>query len=252
MWRVVAFVVRTLRGEWQGIVVDPVRQLRRRGLPALFLAFLAALGVIFFHALAQWPTGAVVVRLLGGVKGDLPLWLALLRTPVSLYVPALDLPVWGGITSLFLAFALAELSLGRARTLVISYATTLAGTLVVRVMLALGPGWGGLGLPPGIGQVLDTGPSAAVVGLFTYLSVVRRAPIVFALTGGSMVWESIAVPNLAGREHLIAVGTAIVLALFHEHGRKRASARPLLPVRRAQSPGARTERPCPDDHVAVG
>ncbi|MGW1751314.1 hypothetical protein ACWCRD_38040 [Streptomyces sp. NPDC002092] len=251
-WRVAAFVVRTLRGEWQGIVVDPVRQLRRRGLPALFLAFLAAFGVIFFHALAQRPTGAVVVRLLGGVKGDLPLWLALLRTPVSLYVPALDLPVWGGITSLSLAFALAELILGRARTLVVSYATTLAGTLMVRAMLAIGPGWGGLGLPPEVGQVLDTGPSAAVVGLFTYVAVVQRAPIVFALTGGSMVWESIAIPNLAGREHLIAVGTAIVLALFHERGRKRASARPLLPVRREERPGTGGERPCPDDHVAVG
>lgn len=251
LWRAAAFVGRTLRGEWQGIVVDPVRQLRRRGLPALFLAFLAAFGVVFFHALAQRPAGAVAVRLLGGVKGDLPLWLALLRTPVSLYVPALDLPVWGGITSLSLAFALAELILGRARTLVVSYATTLAGTLMVRVMIALGPGWGGLGLPREVGQVLDTGPSAAVVGLFTYVAVVQRAPIVFALTGGSMVWESIAVPNLAGREHLIAVGTAIVLALCHERGRKRASARPLLPVRRAE-PGARAGRPRPDDHVPVG
>ncbi|WP_372487939.1 hypothetical protein [Streptomyces guryensis] len=252
LWRVAAFVGRTLRGEWQGIVVDPVRQLGRRGLPALFLAFLAAFGVIFFHALAQRPAGAVVVRLLGGVKGDLPLWLALLRTPVSLYVPALDLPVWAGITSLFLAFALAELILGRARTLLISYATTLAGTLMVRVMLALGPGWGGLGLPPGAGQVLDTGPSAAVVGLFTYLAVVRRAPIVFALTGGSMVWESIAVPNLAGREHLIAVATAIVLALFHERDRRRPPTRPLLPVGRAESQGGTAGRPRPDDHVAVG
>ncbi len=129
------------------------------------------------------------MRILGGVTADLPLWLALLRTPVSLYVPALDLPVWAGITQLFLAFALAELVLGRARTLLVSYATTLAGTLTVRVMIALGPGWCGFGLPPRIGQVLDTGPSAAVVGLFTYLAVVRRAPVVFTLTGGSMVWE---------------------------------------------------------------
>lgn len=78
----------------------------------------------------------------------------------------------------------------------------------------------GIGLPPEIGQVLDTGPSAAVVGLFTYLSVIRRAPIVFALTGGSMVWESIVKPNLAGREHLIAVGAAIVLAVLHGRCRR--------------------------------
>ncbi|MGW7253871.1 hypothetical protein [Streptomyces sp. NPDC054834] len=213
--RAASFVGQTIRGEWQGIVVDPVRQLWRRGLPALTLAFVATFGVIFFHDLAQRPGGARLVWLLGGVKADLPLWLALLRTPVSLYVPALDLPVWAGITQLFLAFALAELVLGRARTLVIAYATTLAGTLTARVMITIGPGWGGLGLPAACGRVLDTGPSAAVVGLFTYIAVVRRAPVVFTLTGGSMVWESIAVPNLAGREHLIAVGMAIVLGLLH-------------------------------------
>lgn len=213
------FLWRTLRREWQGVIADPVRQLTRRGPSGLLLACVAAFGVIFFHDLAQRQAGAVAVRILGGVYGSLPLWLELLRTPVSLYVPALDLPVWAGITQLFLAFALAELALGRLRTLFIAYATTLAGTLTVRVMIAMGPGWWRLGLPPQTGQVLDTGPSAAVVGLFTYISVIRRAPIVFALTGGSMVWESIADPNLAGREHLIAVATAMILGLCHGRGR---------------------------------
>lgn len=219
--RAVRFAGRTLRGEWHGIVVDPLRQLRHRGPGALLLAVVACLGVIFFHAVAQHPAGATAVRAVGGVQGDLPLWLALLRTPVSLYVPALDLPVWAGITQLFLAFALAELALGRGRTLLVAYASTLAGTLSVRVMLAMGPGWWGFGLPPEVGRVLDTGPSAAVVGLFTFLSVVRRAPIVFTLTGGSMVIESIAKPNLAGREHLIAVAAAVVMGLLHERVRGR-------------------------------
>ncbi|WP_443042353.1 hypothetical protein [Streptomyces sp. B21-101] len=226
--RAAVFLGRTLRGEWHGIVVDPVRQLGRRGPAALLLAVVACAGVIFFHGIAQHPVGATGVRLLGGVQGDLPLWLALLRTPVSLYVPALDLPVWAGITQLFLAFALAELALGRRRTLLIAYASTLAGTLSVRVMLAIGPGSWGLGLPPEAGQVLDTGPSAAVVGLFTYLSVVRRAPIVFTLTGGSMVWESIAKPNLAGREHLIAVAAAVVMGLLQLRADRRRQALPGL------------------------
>ena len=139
-------------------------------------------------------------------------------------VPVLDDPAVGDAEEVVVVDGTAELALGRRRTLFISYATTLAGTLTVRVMLAIGPGRHGIGLPPEIGQVLDTGPSAAVVGLFTYISVVRRAPIVFALTGGSMVWESIAVPNLAGREHLIAIGTAIVLALVHERRSRRPPA----------------------------
>lgn len=229
--RAARFTGRTLRGEWHAVVVDPVRRLAHRGLSGLLLAFVAAFGVIFFHDLAQHPAGAAWVRRLGGVTADLPLWLSLLRTPVSLYVPALDLPVWAGITQLFLAFALAELVLGRARTLAVAYVTTLAGTLTARLMIALGPGWWGFGLPADCGTVLDTGPSAAVVGLFTYLAVVRRAPVVFTLTGGSMVWESIAVPNLAGREHLVAVSAAIVLGL--------------LRGRRLRLPYARENRPAP-------
>ncbi|MCG7203196.1 hypothetical protein [Streptomyces arenae] len=213
--RAVRFLRRTLRDEWHGIVVEPVRQLVRRGLSGIVLAFVAASGVIFFHAVAQHPLGRRLVWHLGGVTADLPLWLSLLRTPVSLYVPALDLPVWAGITQLFLAFALAELTLGRGRTLAVAYLTTVAGTMTARMMVAVGPGWWGFGLPPAVGRVLDTGPSAAVVGLFTYLAVVRRAPVVFTLTGGSMVWESIAVPNLAGREHLIAVTGAVLLGLLH-------------------------------------
>ena len=245
--RIALFLARTLRDEWHSIVVDPVRQLLRRGLSGLLLAFVAAFGVIFFHAIAQRPTGAVVVRVLGGVKADLPLWLALLRTPVSLYVPALDLPVWAGITQLFLAFALAELALGRARTLALSYATTLAGTLTVRVMIAIGPGWAGLGLPPEAGRVLDTGPSAAVVGLFTYLAVIRRAPVVFTLTGGSMVLESILKPNLAGREHLIAVGAAIFLGLLHGSGSRFRRAWSVLLIRRGarRQSGAGPSAPVP-------
>ncbi|WP_443052825.1 hypothetical protein [Streptomyces sp. FXJ1.172] len=228
--RLARFTGRTLRGEWHAIVVEPVQRLARRGLSGLLLAFVAAFGVIFFQGIAQHPLGRLWVTRLGGVKADLPLWLSLLRTPVSLYVPALDLPVWAGITQLFLAFAWAELALGRARTLAISYATTLAGTLTARVMIAMGPGWGwGFGLPPECAHVLDTGPSAAVVGLFTYLAVIKRAPVVFTLTGGSMVWESIAIPNLAGREHLIAVGSAIVLGLLHgRRERLRALVRRLL------------------------
>jgi hypothetical protein len=245
--RLARFTGRTLRGEWHAIVVEPVRRLARRGLSGLLLAFVAACGVVFFHDIAQYATGAVWVRRLGGVTADLPLWLSLLRTPVSLYVPALDLPVWAGITQLFLAFAWAELALGRARTLTIAYATTLAGTLTARVMIAAGPGWWGFGLPSACGRVLDTGPSAAVVGLFTYLAVIKRAPVVFTLTGGSMVWESIAIPNLAGREHLIAVGAAIVLGLLHgRRERLRALVRSLLPARDtapAAMPAARPPAP---------
>ncbi|MFG2123109.1 hypothetical protein [Streptomyces sp. NPDC048710] len=242
--RLARFTWRRLRGEWHAVVVDPVGLLARRGPSGLLLAFVAAFGVIFCHDVAQHPTGALWVERFGGVKADLPLWLSLLRTPVSLYVPALDLPVWAGIIQLFLAFALAELTLGRARTLALAYGTTLVGTLTARLMIALGPGWWGFGLPPACGKVLDTGPSVAVVGLFTYLAVVRRAPVMFTLTGGSMVWESVAVPNLAGREHLIAVGASIVLSLLP---RRRERLRSFV----GSWPATRTTEPAPSEAVPV-
>ncbi|MGC0419755.1 hypothetical protein [Embleya sp. AB8] len=219
-WQLLRFLWRTLCGEWRGIVADPVRQLWRSRGKGLALAVVASSAVIFFHAIGQTPAGKTVVRLVGGVSADLPLWLALLRTPISLFVPALNLPVWAGITQLFLAFAIAQLSLGVGRTLMVAYVTTLAGTMGARIMIAIGPEHA-IGLPEKAAHVLDTGPSAAVVGLFTYLSIVHRAPILFTITGGSMVLESIILPNLAGREHLIAVGAAIVLGLLAGRSRPK-------------------------------
>lgn len=55
------------------------------------------------------------------------------------YVPALHLPVWGGLTQLFIAFALAQLILGWKRALLVAYVSTLAGTLSARFMIWLGP-----------------------------------------------------------------------------------------------------------------
>ncbi|WP_329122950.1 hypothetical protein [Streptomyces sp. NBC_01465] len=199
-------------GEWQRVVVDPIREARSRGIPGLSLALLSTLAVIALHELARTAPGAEAIRLTGEVRGDLPLGLVLLRTPVSLFLAAPELPVWPGLPKLFLAFALAELTLGRTRTLLIAYGTSLAGTLGARVMFAMGPDRLG-GLPPELAHVLDTGPSAAVVGLFTYLAVVLRAPVLFALTSGIIVVQSVLNPNLAGREHLIAVSVALVLAV---------------------------------------
>ncbi|WP_328378697.1 hypothetical protein OHB13_26295 [Streptomyces sp. NBC_00440] len=200
-----------LRGEWLRIVVEPAREFRRRGVPGVALGILAVLAVIVVHELIRTRTGAVAIRLTGEVRGDLPLPLVLLRTPVSLVLTDPGLPVWAGLPKLFLALALAELVLGRTRTLLIACATSLAGTLGARVMIALGHG--PLGLPPETAHVLDTGPSAAVAGLFAYLAVVRRAPVLTLLTTAVIVVPSVLRPNLAGREHLLAVGLALVLGV---------------------------------------
>ncbi|WP_030780439.1 hypothetical protein, partial [Streptomyces sp. NRRL S-920] len=195
--------------EWRGVVSVPWRTLRARGPLGVSLALFAAVAVTGLHAFQQTALGADVLRVVSEVRADQPVWLTLLRTPVSVFVPAVDLPVWGGLPRLVLAFALAELLFGRVRTLVVAYAVTLAGTFGARVMIALGPDR--LGLPGSAAHAVDTGTSAAIVGLFAYAAVTLRAPVLFAAAVVPTVAGSFAEPDLAGREHLIAVAVAVVL-----------------------------------------
>ncbi|WP_328319698.1 hypothetical protein [Streptomyces sp. NBC_00388] len=247
-WGLAAYVKRLpasgkdlLRGEWLRIAVQPWRTLRRRGAPGVALGVLAVLSVIVVHELLRTHAGALAIRLTGEVRGDLPLPLVLLRTPVSLVLADPGLPVWAGLPRLFLAVALAELLIGRGRTLLIACGTSLAGTLGARAMIALGHG--PLGLPPGTAHVLDTGPSAAVAGLFAYLAVVRRAPVFGVLTSGVIVVQSVLRPNLAGREHLLAVGLAVVAGALVSVRSRRTGGEPTGPVpadgRRRRAPRGR-------------
>lgn len=51
------------------------------------------------------------------------------RTPLSLFAPALDLPVWGALAQILLVFGPAEVRLGRWHTLAVAYPATPAGTV---------------------------------------------------------------------------------------------------------------------------
>ncbi|MFI1468785.1 hypothetical protein [Streptomyces wuyuanensis] len=153
--------------------------------------------------------GYAPVQSIGSVRAEDPLWTALLRTPLSLFVPALDLPVWGALAQILLVFGIAEICLGRPRTLVIAYAATLAGTMYARAGVALGPDHP-LGLPASDAHVVDTGPSAAVVGLAVYVCVRHAARLTAGLVVAAMVVEVLVKPNLAGREHLAAIAAVLV------------------------------------------
>lgn len=128
-------------------------------------------------------------------------------------MPALDLSVWGSLAQVLLVFGIAEITLGRPRTLVVAYLCTLAGALYARLGIALGPG-GVLGLPASDAQVVDTGPSATVVGLVVCVCVSTGAWFTGALVIVAMVVEVIAEPKLAGREHLVAIGAALALCVL--------------------------------------
>ncbi|MFG3281700.1 hypothetical protein [Streptomyces sp. NPDC048111] len=210
--RFVRFLGRNLCREFRVVVAEPVRALVRRGLSGVALAIFTAVAVLSLHAVDQTRSGATLVRLVSHVRGDIPLPLVLLRTPLSLFVPARDMAALPGIPVLFLGIALAQLVLGPARTVLVAYAVSFAGTLSARVMIALGPRW--WGLPPEAAHVIDTGASAAVVGLFAHVATVKRAPVLFLFAVTPTVLRSLHKPNLAGREHLVAITVAVLLGLL--------------------------------------
>ncbi|MEV5506978.1 hypothetical protein [Streptomyces orinoci] len=211
---------RAARTEWGplfGTVGHALVTERWRAIPMTLTA--VALTALF-QIVQNQPWGFHPVQRLGSVQAQLPWWLALLRTPLSLFVPALDLPVWGALAQLLIVFGISEICLGRWRTLTVAYLATVAGTMYARLGVWLGPG-GVLGLPPDAARVIDTGPSAAVVGLAVYVSWRYRAWGTCAVVLLAMVAEAVAKPNLAGKEHIAALLAVLALCAADELRRRR-------------------------------
>ncbi|MET9509126.1 hypothetical protein ABZX62_11715 [Streptomyces flavidovirens] len=208
--------VRTFaRREWGRLYADVRTALVTQQWRALPLTLVAVCLTALLHAVQNQSWGYGPVQAIGFVRAEDPLWAALLRTPLSLFVPALDLPVWGALAQVLLVFGIAEICVGRLRTLAVAYVATLAGTLYARVGIALGPD-SPLGLPASDAQVVDTGPSAAVVGLAVYVCRRYGAYWTAVLVIVAMVAEVCVKTNLAGKEHLAAIAAVLVLcALAH-------------------------------------
>ncbi|CUW27974.1 hypothetical protein TUE45_02704 [Streptomyces reticuli] len=211
--RGVRALARWARTEWGPLYAAVRARLRDRG-PAAVPMTLAAVGLTAsLHYVQNQPWGFLLVQDLGAVRAEDPLWLALLRTPLSLYVPALDLPVWGALAQILLVFGIAELCLGRWRTLALAYVATLAGTLYARLGITLGA-HAPFGLPWTDAQVVDTGPSAAVVGLAVFVGWRYGAYATAGAVTAAMVVEVLVKENLAGKEHLAALMAVGALCLL--------------------------------------
>ncbi|MET9663510.1 hypothetical protein [Streptomyces sp. NPDC006510] len=207
---------RALRGaarhEWGPLPATVRATLAAERLRAVPMTIAAVCLTALLHAVQNRSWGFGVVHGLGAVRAEDPLWASLLRTPLSLFVPAPDLPVWGALVQILVVFGIAEICLGRWRTLLIAYVATLAGTLYARIGVALGPD-GLFGLPASDAQVVDSGPSAAVVGLAVYVCYVYRAHFTGALVIAAMVVEVVLKNNLAGKEHLVAIAAVLVMCV---------------------------------------
>lgn len=201
--------------EWGALFGTVREQVARKKFAAVPLATAATCLILLFSIVQHLPGGEHFVTRIGVVKAALPLDVSLLRTPLSLYVPALDLPVWGALAQVFVVFGIAEIVLGRRLTLVVAYTCTLAGTLFARVGVAIGPDHV-FGFPKWVAHVRDTGPSAAVVALAICIAFRCRAWFTAGLVVATMVGEAIVLPNLAGMEHVVAVMAALLIAVSVE------------------------------------
>ena len=206
-----AAVGRAVAAEWGPLFATLRERVVRKRFAAVPLATAATLMILLFSVVQHLPGGEGFVTRIGVVRASLPLGVSLLRTPLSLYVPALDLPVWGALVQVFLVFGVAEVVLGRRLTLVIAYACTLAGTLFARAAVAVGPDHL-FGFPGWVAHVRDTGPSAAVVGLALCVAFRCRAWFTGAAVLVVMVGEAVVLPNLAGLEHVVALLAAVLIA----------------------------------------
>ncbi|MGW0414270.1 hypothetical protein ACWDZX_23790 [Streptomyces collinus] len=215
---------RWVRAEWGLLYVTVREPLRKRRLRAVPMTAGAVCLTAVLQYVQNQAWGYRFVQSMGAVRVEDPLWLALLRTPLSLYVPALDLPVWGALAQVLCVFGIAEICLGWWRTLAIAYAATLAGTLYARVGIACGPHVP-FGLPGSDARVVDTGPSAAVVGLAVFVAWRYGAQVTAAAVTLAIVVEVLLKENLAGKEHLAALLGVGVLCLAAA-GRHRCGRRP--------------------------
>ncbi len=219
-----AWLRRAAYREWGALLADVRDALARERWRAVPLTLASVALVCLLQAVQHTRWGDTLVGRAGGVCAALPWWKALLRTPLSLFVPAIDLPVWGALAQVLVLFGIAEITLGRVRTLAVVYLATLAGTGFARWILTFGP-HAAPGLGPADLLTRDTGPSAAVVALavcvaWRYRAWWSAAGVVAAMTLEALWW-----PNLAGWEHLVAIAVAVCWCLTDDAVRRRRKRR---------------------------
>ncbi|PBC81995.1 hypothetical protein [Streptomyces sp. KS_16] len=214
-------LARAARREWGPLLRTVRSSLVTAKLRAIPLTLTAVCLTLVFQFVQNQAWGYQTVQDIGSVQAWEHLWVALLRTPLSLFVPALDLPVWGALAQILVVFGIAEICVGRRQTLLIAYVATLAGTMYARIGIWLGP-VSPLGLPDSDKFVIDTGPSAAVVGLAVFVCWRYRAWFTCAAVAVAMVVEVVSIKNnLAGKEHVAAVLAVLVVCALWELGRPR-------------------------------
>jgi hypothetical protein len=204
---------RALGGELDRVFRPALVELRARGWRAIPFSLACALLITVFALIQHTDPGWWLVEHVAAVYQALPIWLIVLRLPLSMFAPAPDLPAWGAVAQVLIVFAVAEIQLGRGRTFLVAVCTNALTTLSARLMWWIGSALG-VGTPQIDAYELDTGPSTVVVALSVYVLLRCRAYILLSAIVLAMVLESVLLPNLAGNEHLVAVGLGVAAFLL--------------------------------------
>jgi hypothetical protein len=192
-----------LRAEVGRLRLVVVRRWAARGVMGYLLTVGIAALIVLMWALDHTSARTFVATCCGERVGA-PVRVALLKLPGSLVAPAAMLPVWGSVVQVVMAFGLAEAAVGALRTLAVAATSHVAATMAGRYFVWYAPVALG-GLAPSWRSALDTGPSAATVGVAVYLAIVLGCGRI----GGALI-VAIAITfaarsDLAGREHLVAM-----------------------------------------------
>ena len=204
---------RVLIGELDRVFRPFVAELRARGWRAIPFSLFSAALITAFALLQHTGWGWWLVEHVAAVYQALPIWLIVVRLPLSMFAPAPDLPAWGAVAQVLVVFAVAEVRLGRWRTFLVAVCTNALTTLSARLMWVIGSALG-VGTPQIDAYELDTGPSTVVVALSVYVLLRCRAYTLMAAIVLAMVLETVLLPNLAGQEHLVAVGLGVAAYLL--------------------------------------
>jgi hypothetical protein len=220
--------VTALLGPW----VDAIR---RRRLRSLWMGPAAAVLVVGLALAFRTRSGhAFVVADAITRPGD-PLYLTLVKLPLSMFAPAALLPFWFAIAQVAVVYSLAQALVGARATALVALTGHTLATVTAYLWILAGP-------PIGVGHrydhFADAGPSVAVVSLLAYIALSRRASW---LAIGMITYHAIEVGifnALSQREHLIGTVTGALAGAATRHVAGRRSARSARSGRSARSAGA--------------
>jgi hypothetical protein len=182
---------------------------RRRRLRDLWLGSAAATLVTILALAFRTPSGHAFLTAYAITRPGDPLYITLVKLPLSMFAPAALLPFWFAVMQVFVVYALVQALVGVRRTLLVAVTGHAVATMSTHMWILLGPP---IGIGHGFDHFGDAGPSVAVISLLAYAVVACRASW---LAIGLIAYHAIEIGifnGVAQREHLIGTLTGALLA----------------------------------------